>query len=235
MRQVALITIMAQIGSFVPASYAKIGIVDKIFTRVGASDDLGMGQSTFMVEMMEVADILKNATKNSLVILDEIGRGTSTYDGLSIAWSVVEYMANKDNIGCKTLFATHYHELTQLEEKIDGVKNYSIAVKEKGEDIIFLRKIIPEGTDESYGIHVAKLAGVPQTVIKRSNEILRTLERKVKVNDNVTNNRKTVEGQLDMYNYKLADIAHEIDKINVNELTPIDALNVIVKIKEKMG
>ena len=235
MRQVALITIMAQIGSFVPASYAKIGIVDKIFTRVGASDDLGMGQSTFMVEMMEVADILKNATRNSLVILDEIGRGTSTYDGLSIAWSVVEYMANKDNIGCKTLFATHYHELTQLEEKLDGVKNYSIAVKEKGEDIIFLRKIIPEGTDESYGIHVAKLAGVPQTVIKRSNEILRTLERKVKVNDNVTNNRKTVEGQLDMYNYKLADIAHEIDKINVNELTPIDALNVIVKIKEKMG
>ena len=188
-----------------------------------------------MVEMMEVADILKNATRNSLVILDEIGRGTSTYDGLSIAWSVVEYMANKDNIGCKTLFATHYHELTQLEEKLDGVKNYSIAVKEKGEDIIFLRKIIPEGTDESYGIHVAKLAGVPQTVIKRSNEILRTLERKVKVNDNVTNNRKTVEGQLDMYNYKLADIAHEIDKINVNELTPIDALNVIVKIKKKWG
>ena len=235
MRQVALITIMAQIGSFVPASYAKIGIVDKIFTRVGASDDLGMGQSTFMVEMMEVADILKNATKNSLVILDEIGRGTSTYDGLSIAWSVVEYMANKDNIGCKTLFATHYHELTQLEEKLDGVKNYSIAVKEKGEDIIFLRKIIPEGTDESYGIHVAKLAGVPKPVIKRSNEILRTLEKKVNVNDSFANNKKSVEGQLDMYNYKLADIAHEIDKINVNELTPIDALNVIVKIKEKMG
>ena len=235
MRQVALITIMAQIGSFVPASYARIGIVDKIFTRVGASDDLGMGQSTFMVEMMEVADILKNATKNSLVILDEIGRGTSTYDGLSIAWSVVEYMANKDNIGCKTLFATHYHELTQLEEKLDGVKNYSIAVKEKGEDIIFLRKIIPEGTDESYGIHVAKLAGVPKPVIKRSNEILRTLEKKVNVNDSFANNKKSVEGQLDMYNYKLADIAHEIDKINVNELTPVDALNVIVKIKEKMG
>ena len=166
MRQVALITIMAQIGSFVPASYAKIGIVDKIFTRVGASDDLGMGQSTFMVEMMEVATILKNATPNSLVILDEIGRGTSTYDGLSIAWAVVEYMVNKENIGCKTLFATHYHELTQLEKELEGVKNYSIAVKEKGEDIIFLRKIIPEGTDESYGIHVAKLAGVPRTCSK---------------------------------------------------------------------
>ena len=233
MRQVALITLMAQIGSFVPASYAKIGIVDKIFTRVGASDDLGMGQSTFMVEMMEVADILKNATKNSLVILDEIGRGTSTYDGLSIAWSVVEYMANPENIGCKTLFATHYHELTQLEEKLDGVKNYSIAVKEKGEDIIFLRKIIPEGTDESYGIHVAKLAGVPKQVIKRSNEILRTLEKKVKVKSDTS--PKEVAGQLDLYNYKLADIAHELDKINVNELTPIDALNVIVKMKEKLG
>ena len=166
MRQVALITIMAQIGSFVPASHAKIGIVDKIFTRVGASDDLGMGQSTFMVEMMEVASILKNATQNSLVILDEIGRGTSTYDGLSIAWAVVEYMVNKENIGCKTLFATHYHELTELEEELEGVKNYSIAVKEKGEDIIFLRKIIPEGTDESYGIHVAKLAGVPRPSFK---------------------------------------------------------------------
>ena len=232
MRQVALITIMAQIGCFVPASYAQIGIVDKVFTRVGASDDLGMGQSTFMVEMMEVAAILKNATKNSLVILDEIGRGTSTYDGLSIAWAVVEYMANPENIGCKTLFATHYHELTQLEEKLEGVKNYSIAVKEKGEDIIFLRKIIPEGTDESYGIHVAKLAGVPQAVVKRSNEILKSLEKgSIKKKDN----KKEVSGQLDMYNYKLADIAHELDKIDINKLTPIDALNTLVKMKEKMG
>ncbi len=234
MRQVALITIMAQIGSFVPASYAKIGIVDKIFTRVGASDDLGMGQSTFMVEMMEVATILKNATQNSLVILDEIGRGTSTYDGLSIAWAVVEYMANPENIGCKTLFATHYHELTQLEEKIDGVKNYSIAVKEKGENIIFLRKIIPKGTDESYGIHVAKLAGVPQAVVSRSNEILKTLERNVKQNKN-NKEKKEVAGQLDMYNYKLADIAHELDKIDINQITPIDALNVLMRMKEKMG
>ena len=234
MRQVALITIMAQIGCFVPASYAKIGIVDKVFTRVGASDDLSMGQSTFMVEMSEVATILKNATKNSLVILDEIGRGTSTYDGLAIAWAVVEYMSNKEKMGCKTLFATHYHELTELENKIEGVKNYSVAVKEKGENVIFLRKIVKGGTDESYGIHVAKLAGVPQTIIKRSNEILRTLERKVKINSEPKENKKIVSGQLDMYNYKLADIAHELDKINLNELTPIDALNILVKIKEKM-
>ena len=168
MRQVALITLMAQVGSFVPAESAKIGVVDKIFTRVGASDDLSMGQSTFMVEMMEVATILKEATSNSLVILDEIGRGTSTYDGLSIAWAVAEFIADKEKCGAKTLFATHYHELTELEEKLDGIKNYSIAVKEKGEDIIFLRKIVRGGTDESYGIHVARLAGVPKAVTRKS-------------------------------------------------------------------
>jgi DNA mismatch repair protein MutS len=226
---------MAQIGSFVPASYAKIGVVDKIFTRVGASDDLSMGQSTFMVEMMEVANILKEATSNSLVILDEIGRGTSTYDGLSIAWAVVEHITDKEKCGAKTLFATHYHELTELESKLEGVKNYSIAVKEKGEDIIFLRKIIPGGTDESYGIHVAKLAGVPQPVVKRSNEILRSLERKsMLTGQKKQENKKQPEGQLDFYNYKLAEIAHEIDKINLNETTPIDALNTLIKIKEKM-
>ena len=236
MRQVALITLMAQIGSFVPATTAKIGVVDKIFTRVGASDDLSMGQSTFMVEMMEVATILREATPNSLVILDEIGRGTSTYDGLSIAWAVVEHVANKEKCGAKTLFATHYHELTELENKIEGVKNYSIAVKEKGEDVIFLRKIVPGGTDESYGIHVAKLAGVPQVVVKRSNEILKSLERKSMLgNKNVEKeNKKVMAGQLDFYNYKLAEIAHELDKINLNELTPIDALNVLSKMKEKM-
>ena len=234
MRQVALITLMAQIGSFVPASYAKIGIVDKIFTRVGASDDLSMGQSTFMVEMMEVATILKEATENSLIILDEIGRGTSTYDGLSIAWAVVEHITDKTKCGAKTLFATHYHELTELENKIEGVKNYSIAVKEKGEDIIFLRKIVKGGTDESYGIHVAKLAGVPKTVVKRSNEILRSLERKSMLGQKKQENKKQPEGQLDFYNYKLAEIAHEIDKINLNELTPIDALNTLMKMKEKM-
>ncbi len=178
MRQVALITLMAQVGSFVPAESAKIGVVDKIFTRVGASDDLSMGQSTFMVEMMEVANILKEATSNSLVILDEIGRGTSTYDGLSIAWAVAEFIADKEKCGAKTLFATHYHELTELENKLYGIKNYSIAVKEKGEDIVFLRKIVKGGTDESYGIHVAKLAGVPKDVTKKANEILSSLERK---------------------------------------------------------
>ena len=236
MRQVALITLMAQIGSFVPASSAKIGVVDKIFTRVGASDDLSMGQSTFMVEMSEVANILKNATKNSLVILDEIGRGTSTYDGLAIAWAVAEYIADTNNIGCKTLFATHYHELTSLEEKLEGVKNYQIAVKEKGEDVIFLRKIIPGGTDESYGIHVAKLAGAPKKMLTRANEILKTLEKKVRIKEQKEEKemKKQVSGQLDMYNYKLADIASELDKINVNELTPIDALNTIVRIKEKL-
>ena len=232
MRQVALITIMAQIGCFVPASYAKIGVVDKVFTRVGASDDLSMGQSTFMVEMMEVASILHNATSKSLIILDEIGRGTSTYDGLSIAWAVVEYLADKQKCGAKTLFATHYHELTQLEEKVDGVKNYSIAVKEKGEDVIFLRKILRGGTDESYGIHVAKLAGVPQETVTRAKEILRNLE--IKGKGAQKESKKEVSGQLDMYNYKIAEVAHEIDKINLDELTPIDALNILVKIKDKI-
>ena len=236
MRQVALITLMAQLGSFVPAQQAKIGVVDKIFTRVGASDDLSMGQSTFMVEMTEVATILKNATPRSLVILDEIGRGTSTYDGLAIAWAVAEYIADKETLGCKTLFATHYHELTTLEEKLEGVKNYQIAVKEKGEDVIFLRKIIPGGTDESYGIHVAKLAGSPKKMISRANEILKTLEKKVRIKEKQEEKemKKQVSGQLDMYNYKLADVAEELDKININELTPIDALNTIVKIKEKL-
>ena len=236
MRQVALITLMAQVGSFVPATSAKIGVVDKIFTRVGASDDLSMGQGTFMVEMMEVANILNEATSNSLVILDEIGRGTSTYDGLSIAWAVAEYIADKEKCGAKTLFATHYHELTELENKLEGIKNYSIAVKEKGEDIIFLRKIVQGGTDESYGIHVARLAGVPKIVTKKANEILRSLERKniLTGKKEEKQDKKQVEGQFDLYNYKLAEIAHEIDKINLNELTPIDALNTLVRIKEKM-
>ena len=236
MRQVALITLMAQVGSFVPATEAQIGVVDKIFTRVGASDDLSMGQSTFMVEMMEVATILKEATENSLVILDEIGRGTSTYDGLSIAWAVAEYIANKEKCGAKTLFATHYHELIELADKQEGIKNYSIAVKEKGEDIIFLRKIVEGGTDESYGIHVARLAGIPKVVTKRADEILTSLERKSMLSGKKQEkeSKKVVEGQFDMFNFKLAEIAHEIDKIDLNELTPIDALNTLVKIKEKM-
>ena len=170
MRQTALLVLMAQIGSFVPAQSAQIGIVDRIFTRVGASDDLASGQSTFMIEMTEVANILRNATKNSLIILDEIGRGTSTFDGLSIAWAVVEYIANTKLLGAKTLFATHYHELTELEGKLESVDNYCIAVKEQGEDIVFLRKIIKGGADKSYGIQVAKLAGVPENVLKRARD-----------------------------------------------------------------
>ncbi len=235
MRQVALITLMAQIGSFVPADKATIGVVDKIFTRVGASDDLSMGESTFMVEMMEVANILKDATSNSLIILDEIGRGTSTYDGLSIAWAVAKYISDREKCGAKTLFATHYHELIELENEQEGVKNYSIAVKEKGEDIIFLRKIVEGGTDESYGIHVAKLAGVPKEVLKNANEILKNLERKSMLGQKKLEKEKKeeVSGQLSMYNYKIAEIAHEIDKINVEELTPIEALNILVKLKEQ--
>ena len=233
MRQVALITLMAQVGSFVPASYAKIGVVDKIFTRVGASDDLAMGESTFMVEMMEVASILKNATSKSLVILDEIGRGTSTYDGLSIAWAVAEQISK---IKAKTLFATHYHELVDLENKIEGTKNYHIAVKEHGEDVIFLRKIVEGGTDESYGVHVAKLAGVPKDVTRRANQILRTLERKsILRNEKLSRTEQQEEqGQISMYNYKLAEIAHELDAIDLNIMTPMDAMNVLAKLKEKM-
>ena len=235
MRQVALITLMAQIGSFVPASYAKIGIVDKIFTRVGASDDLAMGESTFMVEMMEVATILKNATSKSLAILDEIGRGTSTYDGLSIAWAVAEQISK---IKSKTLFATHYHELTDLENKLEGTKNYHIAVKERGEDVIFLRKIIEGGTDESYGVHVAKLAGVPREVTKRANEILKSLERKSILRNekgSTKSEKQEEQGQLSMYNYKLAEIAHELDLVKLDSITPLDAMNILSKIKEKMA
>ena len=234
MRQVALITLMAQIGSFVPADYAKIGITDRIFTRVGASDDLASGQSTFMVEMNEVANIISNATKRSLLILDEIGRGTSTFDGLSIAWAVVEHIAKK--IGARTLFATHYHELTELEDKIDGVKNYCIAVKEKGEDVIFLRKIIRGGADESYGVHVAKLAGIPNNVTTRANEILKTLKKNNFSNKSEKEPKKAyaMQNQFDLFNYKLGEIASEIDKININELTPIEALNTLMKLKMKL-
>ena len=233
MRQVALITIMAQIGSFVPAEYAHIGVVDKVFTRVGASDDLSSGESTFMVEMMEVANILKNATDRSLVILDEIGRGTSTYDGLSIAWAVAEYVSK---LKCKTLFATHYHELIGLEEKIEGTKNYHITVKERGEDIIFLRKIVEGGTDESYGIHVAKLAGVPKEVTNRANEILFKLEKKNIMNGKAETKSEKAEnaGQLSMYNYKLAEIASELDGVHLDSITPIEALNILQKMKDKI-
>ena len=238
MRQVALITYMAQIGSFVPADSAKISIVDRIFTRIGASDDLAMGQSTFMVEMQELANIIQNATSNSLIILDEIGRGTSTYDGLAIAWATVEYISDTKKIGAKTLFATHYHELIEIEEKIDGVKNYSVEVKEKGDDVIFLRKIKPGGTDESYGIYVAKLAGVSNSIIKRAKELLKNFE-------NIDFAKKTIERksgkatsdeiQVDMFNYKMVEATKILEKTNLDELSPKDALDILYKIKEKLS
>jgi len=238
MRQVALIVLMAQVGSFVPASSAEIGVVDKIFTRVGASDDLASGQSTFMVEMNEVANILDNATSKSLLILDEIGRGTSTYDGLSIAWAVVEYIADTKKLGAKTLFATHYHELTELEEKISGVKNYCIAVKKRGDDITFLRKIIRGGADDSYGIEVAKLAGVKSEVINRAKEIVKTLEFndinrtdivKMKEQKIIT----TQNDQIGLMSFSGSEIVNELKKIDVTTLTPIEALNKLYEMKIK--
>ena len=237
MRQVALITYMAQIGSFVPATKADISIVDRIFTRIGASDDLAMGESSFMVEMQELSNILSNATANSLVILDEIGRGTSTYDGLSIAWATVEYIANKEKIGAKTLFATHYHELVDVAEQVEGVKNYSVAVKEKGDDVIFLRKIVPGGTDESYGIYVAKLAGISKQVISRAKQILKELEDVDLAKKSINSRKKkitTEEIQVDMFNYKMAEITKILEKTNLDELSPKDALDVLYRLKEKI-
>ena len=204
MRQTALIVLMAQIGSFVPAASAQIGGVDRIFTRVGASDDLASGQSTFMIEMTEVANIIRNATRDSLIILDEIGRGTSTFDGLSIAWAVVEYIADTRFLGAKTLFATHYHELTELEGKLESVNNYCIAVKEQGDDIVFLRKIIKGGADKSYGIQVAKLAGVPDTILKRARELVEQLS-----DNDIANRAKDIEVNLESelpdYNYNIEE------------------------------
>lgn len=252
MRQAALIVLMAQIGSFVPASGADIGLVDRIFTRVGASDDLASGQSTFMVEMTEVANILRNATSKSLLILDEIGRGTSTFDGLSIAWAVVEYISDSKLLGAKTLFATHYHELTELEGKIDNVNNYCIAVKEKGDDIVFLRKIVKGGADKSYGIQVAKLAGVPDLVIDRAKEIVEEL-----VNEDITIRVSEIAvggkdsgakkkakpkkyDEMDLAQFSLFDtvkdddLLEELKNIDVGNLTPVDALNTIYRLQNKL-
>ncbi len=230
MRQVAIITLMAQIGSFVPAQMAEIGVVDAIFTRVGASDDLSSGQSTFMVEMSEMAHILKNATRNSLLIIDEIGRGTSTFDGMSIARAVLEYVADKKRLGAKSLFATHYHELTEMENELDGIKNYNIAVKKRGDDIIFLRRIVPGGADDSYGIEVAKLGGIPDSVIRRAKQILKqTLESGI-----VT--YKTVETNTDQMSLEMqgaTDILRELQAIDVNTLTPIEAMGVLFDIANK--
>lgn len=234
MRQVALISLMAQVGSFVPASYAKMGVVDRIFTRVGASDDISAGQSTFMMEMVEVSNILKNATGKSLVILDEIGRGTSTYDGLSIAWAVAEYINNKKKIGAKTLFATHYHELSQLEEQLEGVMNYRIAVRKNGDDITFLRKIVRGGADDSYGIEVAKLAGVNDEVIKRAKEILKKIE-----NDDIKNVKKEraksveISNQINFDDSISNEIFEELKVMDVTTFTPIEALNKLFELSKR--
>lgn len=230
LRQVALITLMAQIGCFVPASQASISIVDRIFTRVGASDDLSQGQSTFMVEMNELSNILHNATKNSLIILDEIGRGTSTYDGLSIAWSVVEYLSQNNHISAKTLFATHYHELTELEGKFDGVKNYCISVKQSGDDIIFLRKIIRGGASRSYGIEVAKLAGIPEQVIRRAKEILSQLEEH-DINNNITSIESSSKEKV--YIKEKSPIVEELKVLDVMNMSPMAAMNLLNDLVEK--
>ena len=250
MRQTALIALMAQIGSFVPAKNANIGLSDRIFTRVGASDDLASGQSTFMVEMTEVANILRNATSKSLLILDEIGRGTSTFDGLSIAWAVIEYISDSRLLGAKTLFATHYHELTELEGKIDNVNNYCIAVKEKGDDIVFLRKIVKGGADKSYGIQVAKLAGVPELVIGRAKEIVEELsdeditarvseiaskERVVKKKPKVKKYDDVDIAQMSLFDtVKDDDVLEELKNLDVGNMTPIDALNTIYRLQNKL-
>lgn len=248
MRQAALIVLLAQIGCFVPADSANIGIVDRIFTRVGASDDLASGQSTFMVEMNEVANILRNATSNSLLILDEIGRGTSTFDGLSIAWAVIEHISNKKLLGAKTLFATHYHELTELEGKMSNVNNYCIAVKEKGDDIVFLRKIIKGGADRSYGIQVAKLAGVPDMVIDRAKEIAEQLSdndilekvQSIAVDNKETKHKAVKYDEVDLSQMSLfdtvkdEDVIRELKEIEISTLTPLDALNTLYKLQNKL-
>lgn len=239
MRQVALISLMAQAGSFVPAEYAKIGLVDRIFTRIGASDDLASGQSTFMVEMTEVANILENATPKSLLILDEIGRGTSTYDGLSIAWAVIEYINDKGRLGCRTLFATHYHELTELEEKLHGIKNYCVSVRKKGNDIIFLRKITRGGADKSYGVEVAGLAGIPANVIERAKMILEELDE-ADINQNSRKRKqKPVDGQLDLFASSTLskaerDVLDELRMADASLLTPLDALNKLYSLQQKL-
>lgn len=237
MRQTALIVLMAQMGCFVPAASANIGIADKIFTRVGASDDLSAGQSTFMVEMSEVANIIKNATSDSLLILDEIGRGTSTFDGMSIARAVLEFVSDKKKLGAKTLFATHYHELAVMEELLDGVKNYNIAVRKKGDDIKFLRKIVPGGADKSYGIEVAKLAGIPDWVIKRAKEIQREYENGTAENVNKTK-KKQLEKNIDAQMSFLGSMAEneiisDLRSTDVNMLTPIEAMNILYRLKAK--
>ena len=231
MRQVALIVLMAQMGSFVPARSARIGLVDRVFTRIGASDDLASGQSTFMVEMAEVASILKYATSRSLLILDEIGRGTSTYDGMAIARAVLEFAANPKKLGAKTLFATHYHELATMEDKLPNVKNYNIAVKKRGDQMIFLRRIVPGATDDSYGIEVAKLAGLPTAVVSRAREILAELEAGVMP---ASQPAAPADDQVSMAELSYQRIAAALRTVNVETLTPIEAMNELYKLKKML-
>ncbi|MBE5777728.1 MAG: DNA mismatch repair protein MutS [Clostridiales bacterium] len=237
MRQTALITLMAHIGSFVPAASANISLCDRIFTRIGASDDLSSGQSTFMVEMSETAGILRSATAKSLVVLDEIGRGTSTFDGLAIAWAVVEYLLDKSKVGARTLFATHYHELSELEGLFPGVKNYCITVKEHGEDVIFLRKIIPGGADKSYGVQVARLAGIPRQVVARAHEIQARLEvsdiNQETISQNILEKKKKENRQMDMFHLPQDDLIEELKELDVLSVTPMDALNILFRLREK--
>ena len=233
MRQVALIVLMAQMGAFVPARWAHIGVVDRVFTRIGASDDLAAGQSTFMVEMSEVAQLLQNATRHSLLILDEIGRGTSTYDGMSIARSVLEYCADAKKLGAKTLFATHYHELTAVEQELEGVHNFHIAVKKRKDDIVFLRKIVPGGADQSYGIEVAKLAGVPAPVISRAREILAQLERQGGAAPAGSVSHPPQE-QMTLGDLAGGEVLDILRSTAVDTLTPIEALNLLYQLKQKL-
>ena len=233
MRQVAIITLLAQTGSFVPAASAHISLVDAIYTRVGASDDLATGQSTFMVEMNEVANILKNATRNSLLILDEIGRGTSTFDGMSIARAVLEHVCDKRRLGAKTLFATHYHELTRLEQEMEGIKNYNVAVKKRGDDIIFLCRIVPGGVDDSYGIEVAKLAGIPQSVVNRAKQVLKELEQENGRTPAARPVYETAENQMSLLDFGGAEIVEELKKLDVNTLTPIESMSRLYALCEK--
>jgi len=232
MRQVALITLMAQIGSFVPARAARVGVVDRIFTRIGASDDLSAGQSTFMVEMTEVSDILKHATSRSLLILDEIGRGTSTFDGMSIAQAVLEHCADKRKLGAKTLFATHYHELTELENTLPGVKNYNIAIRSRGDEIVFLRKILPGGADRSYGIEVAKLAGLPDTVVKKARAILKDLESQSGRTPPLLAAPKADQVSLEALGE--AEVIDRLRRVQPDALTPIEAMGLLYELKQKL-
>lgn len=234
MRQVAIIALMAQIGSFVPASEATVGIVDKLFTRVGASDDLASGQSTFMLEMNEVAYILRNATRKSLIIYDEVGRGTSTFDGMSIARAIIEYTCSR-KIGAKTLFATHYHELTVMENEIEGVVNYNIAAKKRGDNITFLRKIVRGSTDDSYGIEVAKLAGIPNEVIKRAKEVLASVEktaRALSTSDEVMEDRD--DGLISIDDCINDQIIEELRAVDINTLSPYEAMSFLFDLKKRL-